>query len=351
MLSRIRITKSLLSTRLITFQRSFSVNVDEVLLKENEIKGIPFIKKITTELEKQKDIKYILPFHDDELMKKITTSFDYFTNVGIQPEFLLDACLNDPLFMKAMVKQGDKIIKIINLLVETTNMTFENAIRLFTIYKDDLLATSIENIQSHIQVFTSGGISEPSDLCNIICKCPVLLFSGDSKEMLKLVGSLSNFFTKNQIKCILRNSPQCVLMNFEQIEEKYEYIYFLMGIEGDEFKMCKKWIDMPLDEIIKRHEFLLKCGRYVTPDPKRLQLQKENPPLYRIIDTDSVIFATQVASVTYEEWVIYEGLHEKLKEMEQKERPFERVKPSVRKAYERKVKKPEPNEDFILESQ
>uniref|UniRef100_A0A0N5BAC5 mTERF domain-containing protein n=1 Tax=Strongyloides papillosus TaxID=174720 RepID=A0A0N5BAC5_STREA len=351
MLSRIRISKYLLgSSRLVTLPRYCSSDANKILLKENEIKGVPFVKKITNELEKHKGIQFVLPLHNDELMEKIVSPFDYLTNIGVQPEFLLDACLNDSSLIKAFVKNGDKVVKFLDAIVDMTEMTYENAIRLFAAYKDDILMESVENIQSRLQVFINARVSQGGELCKVVCKCPVILFSGDPQHMVKTVESLSNFFTRNQIKCILQNSPECLLRNFEELEEKYEYIYFIMRIEGDEFKMCKRWVDLPLDEIIKRHEFLLKCGRYVTPDPKRLQLQKENPPLYRILDTNPIIFATQVASVTHEEWVSYETLHEKLKEIEKKDRPFERVKPSMRKAYERKLKKSSPIEPYVLES-
>uniref|UniRef100_A0A0K0FUJ5 Uncharacterized protein n=1 Tax=Strongyloides venezuelensis TaxID=75913 RepID=A0A0K0FUJ5_STRVS len=351
MLSRIRISKYLLiSSRLVTLSRYCSSDANEILLKENEVKGVPFIKKITTELEKQKGIQFVLPLHNDELMNKIVGPFDYLTSIGVKPEFLLDACLHDSSLIKAFVKNGDKVVKFLDAIVNMTEMTYENAIRLLAAYKDDILKESIENIQSRLQVFINARVSEGEELCKVVCKCPVILFSGDPKQMAKIIESLSNFFTRNQIKCILQNSPHCVFKNFEELEEKYEYIYFIMRIEGDEFKICKRWVDLPLDEIIKRHEILLKCGRYVTPDPKRLQLQKENPPLYRILDTDPVIFATQVASVTHEEWLSYETLHEKLKELEKKDRPFERVKPSMRKAYERKLKNSLPTEPYVLES-
>uniref|UniRef100_A0A0N5A1L5 Trimethylamine methyltransferase n=1 Tax=Parastrongyloides trichosuri TaxID=131310 RepID=A0A0N5A1L5_PARTI len=343
-----RITRSFLRSRLITFRGYSTIETKEVLLKENENKGIPFVRKITEELEK-KDIKYILPIHDNELMLKIAKPFDYLTKIGMKPEFILDACLYDPLFMKVMVKNGDLVIKILDILVEMTCMTYENAIRLFTVYKDDLLAVDSNSIISRLQVFINVGINEGEELCKVVCKCPVILFSGDPMQSTILLESLANFFTRNQIKAIVKNSPQIIFKNFEEIEEKYEYIYFLMGIESEEFKFCKTWVDMPLDEIIKRHEFLMKCGRYVTPDPKRLQLQKENPPLYRILDTNDNIFATQVGGVTVEEWYAYETLHEKMKELEKKDKPFERIKPSMRKAYERRIKKGLPKNDFIIE--
>jgi len=119
---------------------------------------------------------------------------------------------------------------------------------------------------------------------------------------------------------------------------KYEYIYFIMCIEGPEFSDCLSWSDRSLDEIIMRHEFLVKTGKYTTPDPKRPQFKMENPLLYKILDTNDKEFATQIAGVTKEEWLVYQRLHEKLKELEDKERPYERIKPAMRKAYERRPK-------------
>uniref|UniRef100_A0A1I7W8X5 DIOX_N domain-containing protein n=1 Tax=Heterorhabditis bacteriophora TaxID=37862 RepID=A0A1I7W8X5_HETBA len=87
-----------------------------------------------------------------------------------------------------------------------------------------------------------------------------------------------------------------------------------MCVEGEGFMNCIRWPEIPLEEIINRHEFLLKCGRYITPDPKHPQSKMENPELRRILDSSGYHFAVQVAGVSEEEWIIYRTLSIKMME-------------------------------------
>uniref|UniRef100_A0A914DAT7 Uncharacterized protein n=1 Tax=Acrobeloides nanus TaxID=290746 RepID=A0A914DAT7_9BILA len=75
----------------------------------------------------------------------------------------------------------------------------------------------------------------------------------------------------------------------------------------------------------------------------------DNPLLDQILDTDEENFATSVAGVTLEEWNIYKLLDDKLKSLEGKEKPFERIKPSARKAYQRRKKEMQEKEDFVFD--
>ncbi|VDM85571.1 unnamed protein product [Strongylus vulgaris] len=126
-------------------------------------------------------------------------------------------------------------------------------------------------------------------------------------------------------------------------------VAFQMCIEGEEFKDCKNWPLMGLEEIMTRHEFLQKTGKYLTPDPKHPQKKMENPRLHQILDSNDDHFATQVAGVTIEEWTIYRAFAKKISERSDKERPYERVKPSLRKAYERRRKEAKIVEDHVFD--
>lgn len=68
-------------------------------------------------------------------------------------------------------------------------------------------------------------------------------------------------------------SPQICLRSVNELELRYEYIYFHMGIESREFPECACWIDLELEEIMMRHKFLKKTGQYILPDPKRPQFK------------------------------------------------------------------------------
>lgn len=65
---------------------------------------------------------------------------------------------------------------------------------------------------------------------------------------------------------------------------------------------------------------------------KKLQ---ENPPIYKIFDTDDFDFA-KVAGIRKEEWIVFKEIYEKEKANENSERPYEKIKPSLRRAFEKK---------------
>lgn len=58
--------------------------------------------------------------------------------------------------------------------------------------------------------------------------------------------------------------------------------------------------------------------------------------MHRIFDTNDHDFATQIAGIRKEEWTLFKEVYAKEKSQENLERPYERIKPSMRKAYERK---------------
>jgi hypothetical protein len=46
-----------------------------------------------------------------------------------------------------------------------------------------------------------------------------------------------------------------------------------MGIDPEKLATSFGWIDMDLEEIMMRHEFIKKTGCFKTPDPKRPQIE------------------------------------------------------------------------------
>lgn len=76
---------------------------------------------------------------------------------------------------------------------------------------------------------------------------------------------------------------------------------------------------------------------------------QENPASYRVFDSDDAQFAHQVAGVTLEEWNAFKCHAERERQLSEREQPFERVKPSVRKAYERRLKAAEATPEALLD--
>ncbi|KAE9414044.1 hypothetical protein Angca_002620, partial [Angiostrongylus cantonensis] len=214
---------------------------------------------------------------------------------------------------------------------------------------DDLLAGSSADVQARVDVLVICDVESGAACGKVVRKCPAILFAREPMEMRKLVEALGGFFSRKEISAIVETVPEVLLKNIEELEEKYEYIFFHMCIEGDEFKDCINWVFMDLDDIMMRHEFLLKTGRYTTPDAKRPQKKMENPRLRQILDSSDDNFAVQVAGVTHEEWAVYRAFSELMSNRSDKERPYERVKPSMRKAFERKWKEEKVLDDHTFD--
>lgn len=79
--------------------------------------------------------------------------------------------------------------------------------------------------------------------------------------------------TAFQFYSLLESCPEILLGNTDETEDKIEYIYCHMLMEGEDFASCVNLAQISLEELIDRHEFLLKTGTYKTPDIKRPQLK------------------------------------------------------------------------------
>lgn len=76
-----------------------------------------------------------------------------------------------------------------------------------------------------------------------------------------------------QFYSLLKSSPEILLGNTNETENKIEYIYCYMLMEGEDFANCTNFAQISLEELIDRHEFLMGTGIYKTPDIKRPQLK------------------------------------------------------------------------------
>uniref|UniRef100_A0AC35F560 Uncharacterized protein n=1 Tax=Panagrolaimus sp. PS1159 TaxID=55785 RepID=A0AC35F560_9BILA len=71
-------------------------------------------------------------------------------------------------------------------------------------------------------------------------RCPTLLFASNPEQIGESVEALGSFFSRAILPKILANDPEIVLKNFEQIESIYEYIYYQMRCEPEEFVEIRK---------------------------------------------------------------------------------------------------------------
>ncbi|KAI6203503.1 Glycoprotein endo-alpha-1,2-mannosidase [Aphelenchoides besseyi] len=299
---------------------------------------VDFLRDVLKEHE-QKGRRFVLPFSDSDAIDQILKPMQCLVEEGVLTEYLRDALINSPELLQTFAVNGQRCLEILNLMVDACSFSFESALRLFSENSKELLQVGKKGISDRIEVFTGRGIVTGPKLGRIVRECPALLYASTPAKIEAGLDNISSFFSQKDIVRLMNNVPHLALKPFEEMEQKYEYVYFHMAIEPTELSYSMNWVDMTLDELMMRHKFLLKTGKYVTPDPKKPQIQKDNPPCYRITDTDDQTFAIQVAEVTPEEWTVFRTLYEKQLALEDKDHPYEKVKPSLRKAFERRLKK------------
>ncbi|XP_034295405.1 transcription termination factor 4, mitochondrial isoform X1 [Pantherophis guttatus] len=128
----------------------------------------------------------------------------------------------------------------------------------------------------------------------------------------KRIKSLENLlkekclFTMAQVSKILRTTPQLLLEELNDVEYKFQFAYFRMGIKHGEI-VQSGFFQASLAEINKRINFLERLGRYQTPD-KKGQTQIINPKLKSIIRASEQDFVTEIACSSIEEYEVFKKL-------------------------------------------
>ncbi|XP_013921392.1 PREDICTED: transcription termination factor 4, mitochondrial [Thamnophis sirtalis] len=113
-------------------------------------------------------------------------------------------------------------------------------------------------------------------------------------------------FTMAQISKILQTSPQLLLEELNDVEYKFQFAYFRMGLKHGQI-VQSGFFQASMAEINKRINFLERLGRYQTPD-KKGQTQIINPKLKSIIKTSEQDFVTKVACSSMEEYKVFKKL-------------------------------------------
>ncbi|KAK7163564.1 hypothetical protein R3I93_007574 [Phoxinus phoxinus] len=124
-------------------------------------------------------------------------------------------------------------------------------------------------------------------------------------------------FTAQQVTDILRDSPEVLEEDLVQLEYKFQYAYFRMGVRQAEMLKAKVF-RMSLSELRCRHCFLERRGLYQTPD-KKGQTLIVNPPLNDVLCVSEETYLTQVAMATVEEFHVFRKLMTREQDEEGKE--------------------------------
>ncbi|XP_041125604.1 transcription termination factor 4, mitochondrial isoform X2 [Polyodon spathula] len=160
-------------------------------------------------------------------------------------------------------------------------------------------------LQQRINSLRKLGLLEGS-LQRVVAHCPHILTLTP-----KRLGTSVRFlreecqFTGQQVTEILRSAPATLLEEKRQLQNKFQYAYFRMGIQHTD--MVKSGLfRVPLEEIRSRHVFLERLGVYETPD-KKGQTRIINPKLKDFLGT-SQDFLTKVARASLDEFEVFRKL-------------------------------------------
>uniref|UniRef100_A0A673AND1 Mitochondrial transcription termination factor 4 n=1 Tax=Sphaeramia orbicularis TaxID=375764 RepID=A0A673AND1_9TELE len=146
-------------------------------------------------------------------------------------------------------------------------------------------------------------------------------------------------FTVQQVTEILRDSPAIIEEDLGELEYKFQYVYFRMGVKQAEM-VKSKLFRFTLNEVRSRHCFLERRGLYQTPD-KKGQTLIVNPKLNSILTVDQDTFLAQVAKASAEEYDVFQRLMAREWQAEEHQENFEAV------SDDDEEEKDEENEDHL----
>ncbi|XP_062902282.1 transcription termination factor 4, mitochondrial [Mobula hypostoma] len=175
--------------------------------------------------------------------------------------------------------------------------------------KDHQLQSRIDNLRKH-------GLDEER-LQWVLVHHPQIL-NRSAKQVNNTVRFFKEkcIFTVQQITEILQTSPNVLFENFEELEYKFQFAYFRMGLK--QAAIVKSGIfQTSLEELKQRLIFLERLGHYQTPD-KKGQTLIINPKPKDIFTTTEDYFLAKVAMSSWEEFDTFKKLL-KREEMEERE--------------------------------
>nr|XP_024646159.1 transcription termination factor 4, mitochondrial isoform X3 [Macaca nemestrina] len=113
-------------------------------------------------------------------------------------------------------------------------------------------------------------------------------------------------FTVQQVTKILHSCPSVLREDLGQLEYKFQYAYFRMGVKHPDI-VKSEYLQYSLTKIKQRHIYLERLGRYQTPD-KKGQTQIPNPLVKDIFRVSEAEFLARTACSSVEEFEVFKKL-------------------------------------------
>ncbi|KAM5228662.1 transcription termination factor 4, mitochondrial [Ctenodactylus gundi] len=169
-----------------------------------------------------------------------------------------------------------------------------------------LLKLPIMQIKKRSNYLRKLGLGE-GKLKRVLYCCPEI-FTMHQRNIDDVVNVLKEkcLFTVQQVTEILYSCPNVLREDPSELEYKFQYAYFRMGIKHLDI-VRNEFLQYSLTKIKQRHIYLDRLGRYQTPD-KKGQTQIANPLLKNIFRVSEAEFLAKTARSSAEEFVVFKKL-------------------------------------------
>ncbi|XP_004386570.1 transcription termination factor 4, mitochondrial [Trichechus manatus latirostris] len=169
-----------------------------------------------------------------------------------------------------------------------------------------LLKLPMKQMKKRSSYLRKLGLGE-GKLKRVLYCCPEI-FTMRQRDIDDIVGVLREkcLFTVRQVTEILHRCPYVLREEPGELEYKFQYAYFRMGIKHRDV-VKTDFLQYSITKIKQRHIYLERLGRYQTPD-KKGQTQVLNPSLKDIFRVSEAEFLVKTACSSPEEFEVFKKL-------------------------------------------
>uniref|UniRef100_A0A8C8S1A4 Transcription termination factor 4, mitochondrial n=1 Tax=Pelusios castaneus TaxID=367368 RepID=A0A8C8S1A4_9SAUR len=222
---------------------------------------------------------------------------DSFSNMGFSNAQIMELFSLQPKFAPEMRLMVVCELILLGLDPDSTLMVLQRS--------PEVLRMTAQQLRHRADCLRKLGLGE-GNLQRVLRRYPTI-FTLPWKKIDAVVRMFKTcLFPVAQVTEILQSCPNVLLEEPQDLEYKFQYAYFRMGI--DHRVMVKSGLfRMSLAELKNRHIFLERLGLYQTPD-KKGQTQIVNPKLKEIIRVSQKDFLAKMAHSSLEEFEVFRKL-------------------------------------------
>ncbi|XP_071806590.1 uncharacterized protein [Asterias amurensis] len=180
---------------------------------------------------------------------------------------------------------------------------FSNRILLVLDRNPKLFSARLNDLKERIRRLRKLGLRE-GGLQRVIITFPTIL----TLKQVRLNAAISKLrachFASKQIATVIINAPQVLDAEPSDIERRFQYVYYMMGLTNQEDMVSANIFKYSLSHTRQRHILLERLGKYEMPD-KKGQTRIDNPKLSRIVDCTDSRFAQRCAGIDLEEFEMF----------------------------------------------